>query len=174
MLDKNRNRTGRTVERGQPMAQDEYHLVVHVWVVTPKGEFLISRRTPNKTFPGMWESSGGSAVAGEDSLTAAIRETREELGISLVPSNGMVFRSYRRQKYNCPDFLDVWLFVQDVSLDNVTYQPGETDGAMLATQAQLEDMIKQGRFIGRDIYPYLDELFADVARRQGQIADHKE
>jgi 8-oxo-dGTP diphosphatase len=162
VLDEHRNRTGRTVERGQPMAQDEYHLVVHVWVVTPKGEFLISRRTPNKQFPGMWESTGGSAVAGEDSLTAAIREMQEELGICLAPSKGMLFRSYRNPDCDCPQFVDVWLFEQDVLLEDVTYQEGETDGAMLATQAQIEAMITEGRFLGRDIFQYLDELFAYV------------
>ena len=37
IYDRSGNKTGRTVERGMPMAQDEYHLVVHVWVVTPNG-----------------------------------------------------------------------------------------------------------------------------------------
>lgn len=34
----------------------------------------------------MWETTGGSAVAGDDSLTAALRETKEELGIDLAES----------------------------------------------------------------------------------------
>lgn len=159
VLDERGNRTGRTVERGQPMSQDEYHLVVHVWVVNSKGEYLISRRTPNKSFPGMWEASGGSALAGEDSLTAAIREVREELGIDLDPRNGMVFRRYRRQHYDFPDFVDVWLFRQEARLDDVALQPGETDGAMLATRAQIDTMIDEGRFVGRDVFFYIDDLF---------------
>ena len=31
IYDKNRKPTGRTVERGKPMRQDEYHIVVNVW-----------------------------------------------------------------------------------------------------------------------------------------------
>lgn len=32
ILDRNGNKTGKTVERGKPMRQDEYHLVVQVWI----------------------------------------------------------------------------------------------------------------------------------------------
>ncbi len=75
---------------------------------------------------------------------------------------GELFRSYRNPDCDCPQFVDVWLFEQDVLLEDVTYQEGETDGAMLATQAQIEAMITEGRFLGRDIFQYLDELFAYV------------
>lgn len=162
ILDADGNKTGRTVERGHPMAQDEYHLVVHVWIVNSKGEFLISKRTPNKPFPNMWESGGGSATAGEDSLTAAIREVKEELGVTLDPKNGRLFRRYTRQHPDFPDIVDVWLFTQDVCLDQVVYQPGETNGAMLATKAKIDDMIEEGIFVGRNVYTYLDDLFAEV------------
>lgn len=121
VLDENGNKTGRTVERGQPMAQNEYHLVVHVWVVNSKGEFLISKRSPDKSFPNMWESAGGSAIAGEDSLTAAIRETREELGIVLDPQNSKLFRQYQRHHCDFPDFVDVWLFTCPLLYRDVYY-----------------------------------------------------
>ena len=83
ILDEDGNKTGELVARGRPMKQDEYHLVVHVWIRNSKGQFLISKRTPNKTFPNMWETTGGSAIKGEDSLSAALREVREEIGINL-------------------------------------------------------------------------------------------
>lgn len=51
IYDKNRRPTGRTVERGKPMRQDEYHIVVNVWIINSKGQWLISRRTPNKHLP---------------------------------------------------------------------------------------------------------------------------
>ena len=38
-----------------------------------------------------WETTGGSALAGDDSLTAALRETKEELGIDLDPQKGVLF-----------------------------------------------------------------------------------
>lgn len=64
------------------MEDGEYHLSVHVWLLNHNGEFLLIKRSPNKGYPNMWESTGGSAIAGDDSLSAAIREVKEETGLT--------------------------------------------------------------------------------------------
>ena len=83
VYDENRNLTGRLHRRGDMMPKGDYHLVVHIWLMNERGEFLLTKRAPNKGFPGMWECTGGSALAGDDSLTAAIRESKEETGLTL-------------------------------------------------------------------------------------------
>lgn len=92
VLDKSGTVTGRVHERGKPMNKGEYHLEVHVWIENDKGEYLISLRSSNKTSPNMWECTGGNAVAGDDSLTTALKEVKEELGIVLEPQNGRMIR----------------------------------------------------------------------------------
>ena len=76
--------TGKTTLRGRcNLRSGEYHLVVHIWVVSSNGRFLIQRRAESKKLmPGEWAATGGAAIAGEDSYTAANRELFEELGIS--------------------------------------------------------------------------------------------
>lgn len=77
------------------MKKDEYHLSVFIWIENDKGEYLISQRASTlKLAPNMWETTGGGAISGEDSLTATLRETNEELGISLNPKKGSVFKCY--------------------------------------------------------------------------------
>lgn len=56
IYDENRVKTGRTVERGQPMAPDEFHIVVNAWLTDGSGQLLISKRTPNKPYPNMWNA----------------------------------------------------------------------------------------------------------------------
>ena len=51
--------------------------------VRPDKQFLISRRSPEKTNPLRWETTGGAKQAGEDSLKAVIREIGEELGVDV-------------------------------------------------------------------------------------------
>ena len=60
----------------------------HVVLLTPKGEVLLEKRSPIITFaPGKLDITLGGAVdAGETPLQAAVRETHEELGIRLAPS----------------------------------------------------------------------------------------
>lgn len=157
ILDKNRQKTGKVIERGQPMGQDEYHVVVHVWILNSKGEFLIQQRAEGKTYSLMWDVTGGSAIAGDDSYSAALREAYEELGIDLSPYNGKCIMSYIWQNPDWPQFTDVWLFRADFDIERVVCQPEEVADAKWATSKEIRSMIRSGKFV--DALPYLDELF---------------
>lgn len=159
IYDINRNKTGRTVERGKPMSQDEYHIVVNVWIKNSNGKWLISKRSPNKHYGNFWECCGGSVVSGEDSLTAAIREAKEELGVELIPENGHLFTSSVRQYRTFPDFLDVWVFNQDIDINTVVLQKGETCDVKWVTSEEVIEMERCGRFIPMNVFPYLRNLF---------------
>ena len=43
-----RRRTGRTTHRGEDLAPDEFHLVVHICVFDREGRMLIQKRNPQK------------------------------------------------------------------------------------------------------------------------------
>lgn len=108
----NRELTGRTHIRGEAIPAGCFHLVVHVWIRNSKGEYLISQRAGNRpTFPLMWECVGGSVTVGEDSLTGAIREAKEEVGVDLDPKQGRVLFTRTRKHFG--DIMDVWLFGYD-------------------------------------------------------------
>ena len=68
LLDRSRRITGILHERGKNMEDGYYHLVVHVWIANNNGQYLMSQRHPSKPFPLLWESTGGSVLAGETSL----------------------------------------------------------------------------------------------------------
>ena len=69
--------------RGQKIPDGVYHLVCEVVVRGTDGDFLLMQRSWEKEVsPGNWEiGAGGSALKGEDALTGACRELREETGI---------------------------------------------------------------------------------------------
>jgi len=145
ILDENRNETGRVVERGKSMNTGEYHLVVFAIIINSKGQFIISKRTPNKTYPNTWEFTGGSALAGEDSLSAILREVKEELGVELIKRNGKVLKTI---KYDTGSyFADVWLFEQDVDIHDVACQPEEVSEARIVTKKEIIKLIKGDIFI---------------------------
>ncbi|BCB96542.1 NUDIX hydrolase [Dissulfurispira thermophila] len=62
------------------------HKVVHILVFNDRGELLLQKRSMKKDVaPGKWDTSvGGHVPNGEDLITAAIRETEEELGITPI------------------------------------------------------------------------------------------
>lgn len=161
IYDEKRMKTGRTVERGKSMAPNEFHIVVNVWIRNPRGEWLISKRSPNKEYPLLWECTGGSALAGEDSLTAALREAKEELGVELTAEDGRLFKSICRASRGWPDFVDAWVFNCDWPIDHIVLQDGETCDAMWATTEKIHEMLDSGEFLPRNLIPYIDELLCN-------------
>ena len=121
LYNENRELTGRTHVRSEKIPEGLYHLVVHVWIRNSRGEYLISKRSADRpTFPLMYECVGGSALAGEDSLTAALREVIEEVGIELDKERGRVAYSVVGRVLNgrkFGDILDVWVFDYDGEAD---------------------------------------------------------
>lgn len=156
IYDKNRNLTGRIHERGKPLADGEYHLVVHIWVQNENGDFLITKRAADKIpFPNCWECTGGSALAGETSLDAALRETLEETGIDHRASEKRCVISYRRGDW----FGDVWLFRTSFSLADVVLQDGETTDKRMADKETVLKMKQDGTFCA---YDYIEDFMARV------------
>lgn len=136
------NKTGRTQRRGDGFAPGDRHLCVHVWIQNSRGEYLLTRRAPEKVMGGLWECTGGSALAGEDSLAAALREVREETGLTLDPRNGELLFRFSGDHFHC----DVWRFRQEIDADAVVLQPGETCGWMLADAGTIRRLNDAGSF----------------------------
>lgn len=139
IYDKDRNLTGRLHRRGSKWGPDEYGLVVCVWVYDGRGKLLMTRRAPQKSFPGTWENPGGAARAGETSLQAICRELFEETGIRAEESDFELLSSTRDVHF----FYDHYCLKRDVPLEEVRLQPGETDDAKWVTFPQVHEMIRR-------------------------------
>ncbi|WP_203581255.1 NUDIX hydrolase [Microbacterium hibisci] len=73
---------GRTHRRGDPgFPEGVFHLVSSVCVVRGDGRVLLTLRAPDKPWGSTWEFPAGSALTGETSEQAAVRELYEETGV---------------------------------------------------------------------------------------------
>ena len=151
VYDENRILTGRLHRRGDYMRAGDYHLTVHVWMRNSRGEFLLTKRSPNKGYPNKWETTGGSAIAGDDSLAAALREVREETGFCLKPEHGKCI--YQLKADN--NFADIWLFQQDFDLKDAVLLEGETCDIRYATVEEILELDTEGHLVP---YSYLSKL----------------
>jgi 8-oxo-dGTP pyrophosphatase MutT (NUDIX family) len=146
-----RELTGRDHIRGEEVPQGFYHLVVHIWIHNSKGEYLISQRSADLlAFPLIWECVGGSVIKGEDSLTGALRETKEEVGLTLSPEDGKLVYSVVGREVNgvkFTDIVDVWLFEYDgpVSLDQATTK--EVAQTAWMTKEQIKELFDTGKLV---------------------------
>ena len=154
VLDQYRHLTERIHERGQEMQEGDYHVVVHVWILNDQGQFLIQKRQPwKKGWSGMWDcAAAGSAILGDTSEQAAVREVKEELGIELDLNSGEKLFTVKFSS----GFDDVWFVRQNVEIDTLCLQEEEVADAKWATSREIEEMVRDGEFIP---YHYLHLLF---------------
>ncbi len=74
---------------GKPYLQDVGHIILGCETyILHNGRILMHKRADTKrAFPGFWIAPGGHVDEGEDALSAAIREVKEEAGVTLTPEN---------------------------------------------------------------------------------------
>jgi len=128
LYDRNGNRTGETFIRGfynfLEIPEGRFHLVVDILVKHTDGTYLLTKRDENKdVYPGFWEASaGGSAVHGEEPLEAAMRELREETGIT-ADSMELVNITYKEPRRS---MFYSYIATTSCPKDSVVLQEGET------------------------------------------------
>lgn len=146
IYDKNENKINKTIKRGEKLNDDEFHIVVNAWIKNEHGKFLITQRSINKSFPLMWECTGGSALKGETPLDAAIREIKEELGIDLRKGTPYLIGKTLRYYENCPDILYVYIFECNIPIDKVVVQREEVNDVMWASREEIIELYKKNNF----------------------------
>lgn len=157
IYDKNRNLTGRVHRRGTRWRSGEFGLVVCVWVYDGRGNLLLTRRAPGKSFAGTWENSGGAAKAGETSRQAIARELFEETGIRAAEEEFELLCSDRDRNTH----FDFYCLKRQTPLEEIVLLPGETDDAQWVSMQQVHQMIRGGqicRIIGRQFRRQEPEL----------------
>ncbi|MDD7430046.1 MAG: NUDIX domain-containing protein [Oscillospiraceae bacterium] len=151
VYDENRVKTGRTIIRGEEMQQGDYHMVVHVCIFGSDGKMLIQQRQPfKKGWSGKWDVTvGGSAVSGDTSRTAAVREVKEEIGLDIDLDRVRPVMTVNFER----GFDDYYIIEQDADIDSLTLQPEEVKAVKWADYDEICAMIDSGEFI-----PYEKEM----------------
>lgn len=150
-----REKTGKILPCGTPVPKGLYHLVVSAWIINSKGQYLLSQRHPQKRYPFCWECTGGSVLAGEDSLNGAIREVAEELGIILCSCEAEIVYHTRREETQ--DFYDVWLFHVDIDISKIKMQKTEVISIQWVNRDTLINMEHSGKL--HPLIDYIEKIF---------------
>ena len=159
-----RTPVGRIEERGKPLGDGEYRIIVHAAIFNSRGELLIQQRQPfKKGWGGLWDLTVGGAVsAGETSAQGVLRELQEELGLvwDLQGEPPALTVSFDH------GFDDIYLLRGEVDLSKLCLQQTEVADAKWADREEVFAMLADGRFV-----PYheglIDLLFAMRKKTDG-------
>lgn len=126
-------------------------IIVHT-LITNNGKYLVTKRSKQEsTYPEYWDIPGGLAEYGELPREAVIRETKEEVGLSIIPTK-VIHEDSNLDKGKDLVFIRlVYLCELNDEIENIKLQIEEHSEYRLIESLQDLD--------GEKISPFLLELF---------------
>ena len=152
VLDENGNKTGKIKLRSEVHRDGDWHKGVHIWIINDKGEILLQRRCATKdSNPNMLDiSSAGHLTAGDESLSGAIRELKEELNLDVKPEELQFIKTLKRNsKYTSTfinnEFDDLYILRTTKSIDDMKYQEEEISEIFFVPYKEFKNMVDNKR-----------------------------
>lgn len=176
VLDEKGNITGEVLGRKEVHATGLWHRCAHVWIINPKGELLLQKRsTKVANYPGMWDvSAAGHVSAGESKLETAVKELEEEIGVTADPAELIVIDELKVQVDKGPGkgtnnhFDDIYLLERDIDIGDLKLQKEEVDAVEFIPWRELRDRVasEPDSFVKRELeyktlFEFLEENFGD-------------
>lgn len=141
---KNRIKTGITHQRGKPIPNGSFHIVVEVWTIVDEREILLTQRHPNKAWPLLWECTGGSILKNETSIQGVKREIYEEIGLTIMENDLELVYEYT----NNESIYDVYaLYIEKSRLNEIKPGKDEVVDYKTVTRDEFNEMINKEEVI---------------------------
>lgn len=149
VLDENGNKTGKTKLRSAVHRDGDWHKSVHIWIINENGEILLQRRCANKdSHPNMLDiSSAGHLSAGDDSLTGAIRELKEELNLDVNKEDLKLITTLKKssrpkENFINNEFADMYILKTNKTINDMTYQESEISEIVFVPYKEFKKMVE--------------------------------
>jgi isopentenyldiphosphate isomerase len=141
--------TGSRKSKSAVHRDGDWHVSVHLWILTPDGRLLLQRRADGKeNFPGLWDVSvAGHISSGETAAEAGIREAAEEIGVD-VGNDRFEFLArvaeqvvLRDGTYRDNEIHDIYLVRRDVDPATLVLQAEEVAAVRLVEIQEVARMV---------------------------------
>ena len=137
VIDESGEKTGQAVSYEEAHEKGIRYRTAHVWFLNSENQLLLQKRnSTRRAYPNHWDiSASGHISAGETSIEAARKETREELGLDLPDSSfELLFTvqehvTLNEDSYIANEFQDVYLVRKDLNVEAFNLEAEEVEKA---------------------------------------------
>ncbi|MFD0797719.1 NUDIX domain-containing protein [Maribacter chungangensis] len=169
IIDTNGNPTGTTALKSKAHRLGLFHATVHIWFYTKNGDVLLQQRAQNKdTYPLLWDVSvAGHVGSGETVALSAIREIKEEIGLTVREANLEkigVFKSMQKHHDTLIDneFHHTFLSELKVTLQALEKQENEVTDLKLLSISEFEKELFTSNIQYRNYVPHSSAYYKTV------------
>ena len=152
-----------------------WHKTVHIWIVNSKKELLIQKRSPlMDNHPNEWDISvAGHISTGENEITAALRETSEEIGLEIIPEKFKLIKTIKKESvrsgYINNEIISIYIIKMEIDLKKIKRQEEEISELKLIPYKKLKQIIenKDPLFVPHPeeykiLFKFLENDFGDL------------
>jgi len=143
------NPIGKSYPKSQVHLKGYYHNTAHIWFYTNGGKILLQQRAASKAIcPLLWDVSvAGHVDAGETIEQAAIRETKEEIGLTIFENDLQkigVFKCSQSYKSGIKDNEFHHTYISELKIDISDLNPleGEVEALKLVTLKEFKNKLQ--------------------------------
>ena len=141
--------TEKSALKSEIHAKGHYHNTAHIWFYTKEGEVLLAQRAASKAIcPLLWDVSvAGHIDAGETIKQGAIREVKEEIGLT-ISENDLekigVFECFQSYPNGIIDNEFHHTFITELQVDfsALVFQEEEVEALKLVSISEFKDLLK--------------------------------
>jgi isopentenyl-diphosphate Delta-isomerase len=175
VLDEQGSKTGQVVMKKEAHDKGLWHPIVHLWIYNSKSEILLQKRSPDKiVHPNVWDVAvGGHVSAGETLMQAVLKETGEELGLT-IPSTDIIF--FERVKFEIEmlggwwNRVFIWSYTAplEVEASKIKFQKEEITAMRWIGIKDLEEELKGPKktdFFSPDMRKFSKTALNEIRRR---------
>ncbi|MFC4721808.1 NUDIX domain-containing protein [Geojedonia litorea] len=144
--------TGKSAPKSEIHSQGHYHNTAHIWFYTANGKILLQQRAASKIIcPLLWDVSvAGHIDAGETLSSGAVREVKEEIGLTVQEDELQkigVFECFQSYPNGIKDneFHHTFICELKVELSALTPQYDEVEDLKLVSIEDFKQLLKNSR-----------------------------
>lgn len=148
IVDQNGIPTGISAPKSEIHSKGHLHNTAHVWFFSSEGKILLQQRAASKAIcPLLWDVSvAGHIDAGETPKQAAVREAKEEIGITISEAQLMkigVFECFQSYPNGLIDneFHNTFMAKINVNIEDLTLQKEEVEALKFVNLSEFRTLL---------------------------------
>ena len=148
-----------------------YHRSSHIFIEVFGGKLLLQKKAASTENGGLWSSAVSGHVELDDTYVekgsyrkAAVREAKEELGLSIDPKelDRILKLSPVDNKDTAGEFVTLFYYLMDPNRESIVINRDELDGIVIMPLKEVENEIKINRSKYSPVFALLFDLFMSL------------